>query len=102
MREITIHHYIILSSLLFCLGFVGIILRRNLLVVLMCLEVLMNAIILAFVAFARYYNEHDGHVMAMIIMAIAAVEAAIGLGIVVTIFHHRKSIDTNDLKSMKG
>lgn len=100
--QITIHHYLILSAILFCLGLTGIMLRKNLLVVFMSLEVLMNSINLSFVAFARYYQTLDGHVVAIIVMAIAAVEAAIGLGLVLAFFRNRQSVSTNDLRSMWG
>lgn len=100
--QITIHHYLILSALLFCLGFMGIIIRRNLLIMLMCIEILMNAINLAFVALARYYNAIDGHIVAIFVMAIAAVEAAVGLGIMISLFRNRQTVKTEDLRSLKG
>lgn len=100
--QVTIHHYLALSALLFCLGLIGISVRRNLLVVFMCIEVLMNAVNLAFVALARYYVRVDGHVVAIFVMAIAAVEAAIGLGIVIAAFRNRQSVDTGDFRALFG
>ena len=100
--QISIHHYLILSAILFCLGLTGIMLRKNLLVVFMSLEVLMNSINLSFVAFARHYQMLDGHVVAILVMAIAAVEAAIGLGLVLAFFRNRQSVSTNELRSMWG
>lgn len=102
MTEITIHHYLILSVILFCLGLTGIVLRKNLLIVFMSLEVLLNSINLTFVAFARYYMNMDGHVVAILVMAIAAVEAAIGLGLVISLFRKRQSVSTSELKTMWG
>lgn len=102
MSAVTIHHYLILSALLFCLGLIGIIVRRNLLIVFMCIEVMMNAVNLSFVALARYFNKMDGHVIAIFVMAIAAVEAAIGLGILISVFRNRQTVNTNDLRSMWG
>jgi len=102
MQEITIHHYLILSALLFCLGLIGIITRNNILIVLMCIEVMMNAVNLTFVALARYYNNMHGHMIAIFVMAIAAVEAAIGLGILIALFRNRQTVKTSDLKSMHG
>lgn len=102
MTEITIHHYLLLSALLFCLGLIGIIVRRNLIIAFMCIEVLMNAVNLAFVALARYYKVADGHVVAVFVMAVAAVEAAIGLGIVIALFRNRQTVNTQDLTLMKG
>lgn len=101
-QEITIHHYLVLSAVLFFLGIIGMVVRKNILIILMCIEVLMNAINLSFVALARYYNQMDGHLVAMFVMAIAAVEAAIGLGIVITLFRNRQSVNTNDFQTLKG
>lgn len=102
MHEITIHHYLMLSAILFCLGLVGVVVQKNILIVLMCIEVLMNSINLSFLALARYYNKMDGHVIAIFVMAIAAVEAAIGLGIVISLFRNRQTVKTADLNMMKG
>ena len=107
MDQITIHHYLILSALLFCLGLIGIIIRKNILIVLMCIEVMMNAINLTFVALSRYYSNlensnMDGQLIAIFVMAIAAVEAAIGLGILIALFRSRQTVNTTDLKSMHG
>lgn len=102
MSPITIHHFLILSALLFCLGLVGAIIRKNILIVLMSIEVMLNAVNLTFVALARYYNSLDGHVIAIFVMAIAAVEVAIGLGIVISIFRNKQSVKTNDWMSLKG
>lgn len=107
--EVSLNHYLILSALLFCLGIVGIVVRKNLLIVFMCIEVLMNSVNLAFVTLARYYAEKrgaeivlDGHVVAILVMAIAAVEAAIGLGIVISLFRNRQTVNTSELKTMWG
>ena len=102
MQTISIHHYLVLSALLFCIGLVGIIIRKNLLIVLMCIEILMNAVNLTFIALARYYKLMDGQIIAIFVMAIAAVEAAIGLGIVITLFRNKQTVSTEDLKNMKG
>ena len=107
LPPITIQHYLALSALLFCLGLIGITVRRNLLIVFMCLEVLMNAVNLSFVALARYFSyaelaRYDGQVIAIFVMAIAAVEVAIGLGIVIAIFRNKQTVNTSDLMSLKG
>lgn len=99
---ITIHHYLILSAIMFALGFLGIILRKNLLIVLMSLEVMMNAINLALIAISRYLGKMDGHVVAFFVMAIAAAEAAIGLAIVISLFRNRRTIKTTDWRLMGG
>lgn len=107
--EVTLQHYLVLSALLFSLGLVGIMVRKNLLIVFMCIEVLMNAVNLVFVSLARYNMQKngtelalDGHVIAIIVMAIAAVEAAIGLGLVITLFRNKQTVNTNELKSLWG
>lgn len=102
MTVITIHHFLILSALLFCLGLVGTIIRKNILIIFMSIEVMLNAVNLTFVALARYYNAMDGHVIAIFVMAIAAVEVAIGLGIVISIFRNKQTVKTSDLMSLKG
>lgn len=99
---VSIHHYLLLSALLFALGLIGIIVRRNLLVVFMCIEVMINAVNLSFVALARYYNTMDGHVVAIFVMAIAAVEAAIGLGILISLFRNRQTVNLSDLRALWG
>ncbi len=102
MAQITITHYLFLSALMFGLGLIGVMTRRNVLVVLMSIEVLMNAVNLAFVALSRFYHTVDGHIVAIFVMSIAAVEAAIGLGIVISIFRNRQTIDTDKLTSLHG
>jgi NADH-quinone oxidoreductase subunit K len=99
---ITIHHYLILSALLFCLGLVGLVVRKNLLIMFMCLEVLLNAVNLTLIALARYFRVMDGQVVAFFVMAVAAVEAAIGLGILINVFRTRQSVKTTDLTALQG
>lgn len=99
---ITIHHYLILSALLFCLGLVGVVVRKNLLMMFMCLEVMLNSVNLTFVALARYYGRMDGQVVAFFVMAVAAVEAAIGLGILINVFRTRQTVKTTDLAALQG
>ena len=99
---ITIHHYLILSALLFCLGLVGLVVRKNLLIMFMCLEVLLNAVNLTLIALARYFRVMDGQVIAFFVMAVAAVEAAIGLGILSNVFRTRQSVKTTDLTALQG
>jgi NADH-quinone oxidoreductase subunit K len=99
---ITIHHYLILSALLFCLGLVGIVVRKNLLIMFMCLEVMLNSVNLTFVALARYYARMDGQVVAFFVMAVAAVEAAIGLAILINVFRTRQTVKTTDLAALQG
>ncbi|MDO8519759.1 MAG: NADH-quinone oxidoreductase subunit NuoK [Deltaproteobacteria bacterium] len=99
---ITIHHYLILSALLFVLGLIGLTVRKNLLVVFMCIEVLLNAVNLAFVALARYLERMEPHVVVFFVMAVAAAEAAVGLAIVITLYRNRQTVKTTDWRIMSG
>ena len=102
IETITVQHFLILSTFLFFLGLIGIVVRRNLLIVLMCVEVMMNAVNLAFVAIARHFGTLDGHLIAIFVMAIAAVEAAIGLGILISLFRNKQTVKTSDLTALRG
>lgn len=98
---ITLHHYLYLSAILFFIGVFGVLFRRNLIVILMSIELMLNAVNLSFVAFARYTGSMDGHVYAFFIMAIAAAEAGIGLSILVMLFRNRKTIQADDMTLMR-
>jgi NADH-quinone oxidoreductase subunit K len=98
---VTIQHYLFLSAALFALGVVGVMVRRNLIVVLMCLEMMLNAVNLAFVAFSRYLGTMEGQVIVLFVMVVAAAEVAVGLAIVVSVFRQRGTININDINLMK-
>lgn len=97
-----LHHYLIVSGLLFFLGLTGLMLRRNLLILFMCIEVMLNAVNLTFVAIARYLGVMDGHVVAFFVMAVAAAEAAIGLAILITLYRNRGMVKSSDWRIMHG
>lgn len=99
---ITLHHYLILSAILFILGLIGLTVRKNLLIVFMCVEVLLNAVNLTFIAFARYLGRMDGHVVVFFVMAVAAAEAAVGLAILISLFKNRQSLKTTDWRTLRG
>ena len=99
---ITLTHYIVLSAILFSLGAVGVLVRRNALVLLMSVELMLNAANLALIAFARNLGNETGHVMAIFVMTVAAAEAAVGLALVLAIFRHKKTVDVDQLRSLKG
>ena len=84
-------HYLVLSAILFSLGAIGVLLRRNAIVVFMCVEMMLNASNLAFVAFARANGNLDGQAVAFFVMVVAAAEVVVGLAIIVTIFRTRRS-----------
>jgi NADH-quinone oxidoreductase subunit K len=99
--DVTIHHYLYLSTILFFIGVFGVLFRRNLIVIFMSIELMLNAVNLSFVAFARYNGSVDGHVAAFFVMALAAAEAGIGLAILVMLFRNRTTVQADDLTLMR-
>jgi NADH-quinone oxidoreductase subunit K len=99
---VDISWFVILSAFIFCTGMAGVLTRRNPLVVLLCLELMLNAGNLALVAFARMYGNHDGQVFALIVMVIAACEVVIGLGIIVAMYRRRLPIDVDEMSELRG
>lgn len=98
---VTLEHYLVLSALLFSLGMVGVMFRRNLIVILMSLELMMNAVNLLFVAFSRYLGSIEGQVFVLFVMVVAAAEVAVGLAIAVAVFRERGTININDISLLK-
>jgi NADH-quinone oxidoreductase subunit K len=99
---VPVEYYLALSAILFILGILGVLLRRNALVVFMSLELMFNAGNLAFITFARMYNTINAQVIVFFAMTVAAAEVAIGLALMVEIFRTKHSIDMDQLNSMKG
>ena len=97
----TTTHYLVLASLLFTIGAAGVLVRRNAIVVFMCVELMLNATNLAFVAFARHHGNLDGQVMAFFVMVVAAAEVVVGLAIIVTIFRTRRSASVDDANLLR-
>ena len=95
-------HLLVVAVTLLLTGAAGVLLRRNLLVVLMSIELMLNAVNLAFVSFARELGDNDAHVMVLMIFVVAAVEVAIGMAIVVNMYRQRRSIFVDDFHSMRG
>lgn len=100
-RPTTPSHYIGLSMLLFVTGAVGVLVRRNALVLFMCVELMLNAVNIAFVTFARMHQSIDGHVLVLFVMIVAAAEVAVGLAIIVSIFRRRQSANVDDLTLLR-
>ncbi len=96
-----VQHYLWLAAVLFCIGMFGVMVRRNALVVFMCIELMLNAANLTFVAFARQRSDNLGHVSAFFVIAVAAAEAAIGLAIVIAVFRSRGTLNIEEIKTMK-
>ena len=94
--------YLLLAAILFSIGAGGVLLRRNALVIFMCVELMMNAVNLTFVAFSRELQSMTGQVFVFMIMTVAAVEAAVGLAILVELYRHVKSVNVDDFDALKG
>lgn len=99
--HVGLEHYLTVSALLFCLGLFGVISRRNLLVIYMSLELMLNAANLAFVALSRFTNNINGQVMVFFIITVAAAEVAVGLALIVALYRKRQSAHVEDLTTMK-
>jgi NADH:ubiquinone oxidoreductase subunit K len=94
--------YLVLSALIFCIGASGVLTRRNPLVVLLCLELMLNGANLALVAFARMWGGEDGQVFALIVLVVAACEVTVGLGLIVALYRRRLPIDVDELNELQG
>ena len=102
LRVIPIDYYIYLSSVLFVIGVVGVLIRRNAIVVFMSIELMLNSVNLLLVAFSVYHNDPAGQIFVFFIMAVAAAEVAVGLAIITMIYRNTKSVDIDDLQRLKG
>ena len=100
--EVSIELYVLLSAILFIMGAMGVLLRRNAILIFMSVELMLNAANLALAAFARQWGNGDGHVMVFFVMTVAAAEVAVGLALIVAIFRTKKSIDIDDLHLFRG
>ena len=98
---VGLDHYLIVSAILFCLGLFGVVTRRNLLIIYMSLELMLNAANLAFVAFSRFNNNLNGQVMVFFIITVAAAEVAVGLALIVALYRKRQTTHVEDLTTMK-
>ncbi len=102
MSEVTIEWYIALCVVLFTIGALGVLLRRNAIILFMSVEMMLNSANLAFVAFARHLGDLDGQVLVFFVITVAAAEVAVGLALIVAIFRTKKSINIDDLNLLKG
>ncbi len=94
--------FVLVSAVVFCIGATGVLVRRNPLVILLCIELMLNAANLALVAFARAHGNHDGQIFAIIIMVVAACEVAVGLGLIVALYRRKLPIDVDELRELQG
>jgi NADH-quinone oxidoreductase subunit K len=95
-------YYIVLSLTLFFIGVFGIFIRRNLLVIFMCIELMLNSVNLAFVTFSRIFQNLEGQIVVFFVITVAAAEAAIGLAIILLVFRNRKAVEIDQLTTMRG
>ena len=98
---LSLHHYLILSGILFSIGTLGVLIRRNAIVIFMCVELMLNAVNLTFIAFSRYLGNIDGQIFVFFVMTVAAAEAAVGLALMIAFYKNRESIDVEDMNIMK-
>lgn len=98
---LSLNSYLILSAILFAIGTIGVLTRRNAIIIFMCVELMLNAVNLTFIAFSRYLGNLDGQVFVFFVMTVAAAEAAVGLALMIAFFKNRESIDVEDMNMMK-
>jgi NADH:ubiquinone oxidoreductase subunit K len=98
----AIEWYLIVSAMIFCIGAAGVLTRRNPLVMLLCLELMLNAANLALIAFSRMHGNDDGQIFAIVVMVVAACEVCIGLGVIVAMYRRRLPIDVDELRELQG
>jgi NADH-quinone oxidoreductase subunit K len=99
---IPVSHCLILSAVLFTLGVIGVFIRRSAIVIFMCIELMLNSVNLAFIAFARQNQDLDGQLIVLFVMTAAAAEAAIGLAIILAIYRKRKTLNVDEINLLKG
>lgn len=102
LTTIGLEHYLVLSAVLFSMGMAGVLLRRNLIVLLMSIELMLNAVNISFLAFSKFNNNIEGQIMVFFVMTIAAAEAAVGLALAVSIFKRFKEVNIRFFEHLKG
>ena len=98
---IPLGHYLIVSAILFAIGTAGVFLRRNLITILLSIEIMLNAVNLSFVAFGRQLGSYDGQIITFFVIAVAAAEAAVGLAVIIALYRHRESLNPDAFTSLR-
>ncbi len=98
---VPLSHYLILSATLFSIGVLGVLIRRNVIVVFMCVEIMLNAVNISLIAFDRYLNQHDGQIFSFMVMCVAAAEVSVGLAIIIALFRNKPTVNLDELNLMK-
>ena len=101
-ETVPVSWFLVLSAILFTIGAAGFIYRRNIITVFMCIELMLNAVNLSFVAFSYKLKQVDGHIFSFFVMVVAAAEAAVGLAIILTVFKNRQTLEVDDVSSLKN
>ncbi len=101
MHAVPINHFLILAAILFGLGVVGVVSRRNAIIIFMSIELMLNAVNLTFISFSNYLNDIEGQIFVFMVMVVAAAEVAVGLAIIVAIFRLRETVHVDDIKLLK-
>ncbi len=96
-----LHYYLLLSAALFAIGVAGVIIRRDIIVILMSIELMLNAVNLTFIAFARFLGSMEGQVIVFFVMTVAAAEAVVGLAIIISVFRQRQTLDPQEMRLLK-
>lgn len=94
-------HYLVLSAILFTIGLVGVLTRRNVITMFMCIELMLNAVNVTFLAFSRYLNQMEGQIFVFFVMTVAAAEAAVGLALIVVLSRRKNTVDIDQVNEMK-
>jgi NADH-quinone oxidoreductase subunit K len=98
---IPLSHYLILSAVLFVIGVMGVLLRRNVIVVFMSIEIMLNAVNISLIAFDKYFNQHDGQIFSFMVICVAAAEVSVGLAIVISMFRNKPTVNLDEFNLMK-
>ena len=98
---VPLNYYLVLSAIIFAIGVTGVLIRRNIIVILMSIELMLNAVNLTFIAFSRSLGSMDGQVIVFFVMTVAAAEAVVGLAIIISVFRHRQTLDPREMQLLK-
>ena len=98
---VPLSHYLIFSATLFSIGVLGVLIRRNAIVVFMCVEIMLNAVNISLIAFDRYLNQHDGQIFSFMVICVAAAEVSVGLAIVIALFRNKATVNLDEINLMK-
>jgi len=98
---VSLPHYLVLSAILFSMGVIGVLTRKNILIIFMCIELMLNSVNLTFIAFARHLGNIEGQIFVFFVMAVAAAEVAVGLAIIVILFRFKSTVNVDSMNLMK-